>query len=84
MAVETISVVISDSSDMLYFDLYLIYVFDKSTKAERCADIMFKLTLHCLSCAVEGLSLSWRYRHEDMHILDTHYFILLGSTLGAW
>ena len=55
MVVETISVVISD---MLYFDLYLIYVFDKSTKAVRCAGIMFKLTLHCLSCAVEGLSLS--------------------------
>ena len=43
--VETISVAISDNSDALCFDLYLINIFEKSTKAERCTDVMFKLTL---------------------------------------
>ena len=33
---------------LMYFDLYLINIFVKSTKAERCSDIMFKLTLYCL------------------------------------
>ena len=33
---------------LMCFDLYLINIFVKSTKAERCPDIMFKLTLYCL------------------------------------
>ena len=43
--VETISVVISDNSDALCFDLYLINIFEKSTETERCTDVMFKLKL---------------------------------------
>ena len=38
--VETIIVAIVDSSDMHCFDLYLINIFMKSTKAERCTKIM--------------------------------------------
>ena len=48
---------ISDSSDVLCFDLSLINIFAKSTKAERCTDVMFKLTLYCLSVTVEDLDL---------------------------
>ena len=33
---------------LMCFDLYLINIFVKSTNAERCSDIMFKLTLYCL------------------------------------
>ena len=44
---ETISVVITDSSDMRCFDLYLYINAEIST--QRNIDIMFKLTLHCLS-----------------------------------
>ena len=55
--VETISVAISDSSDVLCFDLYLINIFVKSMKAEICTDIIFKLTLYCLSVTVENLNL---------------------------
>ena len=43
--VETISVAISDNSDALCFDLYLINIFEKSTETERCTDVMFKLKL---------------------------------------
>ena len=46
--VEAISVAIKDSSDMLCFELYLINVSVKSTKAERCTDLMFKPTLYFL------------------------------------
>ena len=53
MVVETISVAINDSSDMLYFDLYLINLFAKS---EKCTDVMFKLTLYCLSVTVKDLN----------------------------
>ena len=35
----------NDSSDLFCFELYLINVFAKSTKKERYADVMFKLTL---------------------------------------
>ena len=55
--VETISVAITDSSDIRCFNLYLVYRFMKSTKAERCTDIMFKLALYCLSVTLENLSL---------------------------
>ena len=55
--VETILVVITDSSDVHCFDLYLINIFTKPTKSERCTDIMFKLTLDCLSFTVEDLNL---------------------------
>ena len=55
--VETILVPISDSSDVCCFDLYLINIFMKSTKAERCTDIMFRLTLYCLCVTVEDLNL---------------------------
>ena len=40
---ETISVAITSSTNVHCFDLYLINVFMKSRKAERCTDIMFKL-----------------------------------------
>ena len=53
---ETISVAINDSSDVRCLDLYLINIFTKSTKAERCTDIKFKLTLYCLSVTVEDLN----------------------------
>ena len=55
--VETISVGVNDSSDVLYFDVCLINIFAKSTKVERCTDVMFKLTLSCLSVIVEDLDL---------------------------
>ena len=48
---------INDSFDVLCLDLYLINIFAKSTKAERCIDNMFKLTLYCLSGTVEDLKL---------------------------
>ena len=54
---KTITVTINDSSDVLCFDLYLIDIFPKSRKAERCTDVMFKLTLYCLSVTVEDLNL---------------------------
>ena len=54
---ETISVAINDSSDMLCFDLYLINTFAKSMKAEGCTDVMFKLALYCLSDTEENLNL---------------------------
>ena len=53
---ETISLAINDSSDVRCLDLYLINIFTKSTKAERCTDIKFKLTLYCLSVTVEDLN----------------------------
>ena len=54
---ETISVAINDSSDMLCFVLYQINISEKSTKAERCTDVMIKLTLCYLSGTVEDLNL---------------------------
>ena len=53
---ETISKAISDSFDVLCFYLYLIDIFEKSMKAERCTDVMFKLTLYCLSVTLEDLN----------------------------
>ena len=35
----------------------LVDIFAKSTKAERCSDVMFKLTLYCLSFTAEDLNL---------------------------
>ena len=55
--VETISVTITDSSDVRWLDLYLINIFKKSTKAERCTGITFKPTLYGLSVTVEVLNL---------------------------
>ena len=77
---ETISLVINDSSDVLCFRLNLINIFAKSTKPERYADVMFKLT-YCLSVTAEDLNL-WR-RYKDLKILDSRYFIVSDSTLGA-
>ena len=57
IAVEIISVAINDSANVLCFYLYLINIFAKSTKADRSTDVMFKLTLYCLSVTVEGLNL---------------------------
>ena len=54
---ETILVAINDNSDVLCFVLYLINIFDKSTKAGRCKQFMFKVTLYCLSGTVEDLNL---------------------------
>ena len=47
---------INGSSDVLCFDLYLIYIFVKSVKAERYTEVMFKLTF-CLPVTVEDLNL---------------------------
>ena len=55
--VKTILVAITDSYNVRCFDLYLINIFMKSMKAERCTYIMFKLTLFCLSVTVEDLNL---------------------------
>ena len=46
---------IADTSDGHCFDFYQINIFMKST--ERFTDIMFKLTLNCLSITFEDLSL---------------------------
>ena len=54
---ETISAAINGSSDVRCFDLYLINIFTKSRKAERCTDVMFKLAFYCLSVTVEDLNL---------------------------
>ena len=74
---------INDSSDELCFDLYLINIFAKSTKAERYTGVMFKLILYYLSVIVEDLDLERRCRHKDINILRIHYFVVLDSTLGA-
>ena len=42
---------------LMYFVLCLINIFEKSAKAERRADFMFKLTLYYLSGTVEDLNL---------------------------
>ena len=55
--VETISVAVNDSSGVPCFYLYQINIFAKSTAEERCRDVMFKLTLYCLSVTVEDLNL---------------------------
>ena len=55
--VETISVAVNNKSDVLCFDLYLINIFAKFAKVERCTDFMFKVTLYCLSVTVEDLNL---------------------------
>ena len=44
--VETIPVIINDSSNVLCFDLYLIHIIGKSMKAERRIGVMFNLTLN--------------------------------------
>ena len=49
---QTISVAITGTSDMCCLDLYLINIFMKSRKAERCTDIMFKLAFYFLSVTV--------------------------------
>ena len=54
--VQTMSVVINDSSDVLCFDFYLINTTAKFMKEERRTDLMFKLTL-CSSVTVEDLNL---------------------------
>ena len=54
---KTISVAITGSSDICCFDLYLINMFTKSRKAERCTDFMFKLAFYCLPVTVEDLNL---------------------------
>ena len=55
--VKTISVAIINSSDVQCLDLYLIIILMKSTKADRCTDITFKLTLYSLSVTVEDLNI---------------------------
>ena len=54
---ETISVAITDISDVRCLGLYLINIFTKFTKVERCTGITFKLKLYCLSVTVEDLNL---------------------------
>ena len=48
---------VNNKSDVLCFDLYLINIFAKFAKVERCTDFMFKVTLYCLSVTVEDLNL---------------------------
>ena len=55
--VKTISVAIASSSDVRCFDLYLINIFTKPTKAERYTDVMFKLAFYILFFTVEDLNL---------------------------
>ena len=80
---ETISVAINGSSNVHYFDLYLINIFTKSRKAERCTDIMFKMAFYCFSVTVEDLNVQQRHRYEDTNILGTQYFVLLNTTSGT-
>ena len=80
---ETISVVINGSSNVRYFDLYLINIFTKSRKAERCTDVMFKMAFYCLSVTVEDLNVQQRHRYEDTNILGTQYFVLRNTTSGT-
>ena len=50
-AVETISVAINDTPDVLCFDLYLINIFAKYAKVERCTGVMCKAdTLLFICC----------------------------------
>ena len=77
---ETISVAINGSSNLCYFDLYLINILMKSRKAERCTDVMFKLAFYCLSVTVEDLNVQRRHRYEDINILGTQHFVLLNTT----
>ena len=53
---ETISVAITSSSDACCFDIYLINIFMKSRKAERCTNVTFKLAFF-LSVNVEDLKI---------------------------
>ena len=53
---KTISVAITGSSNMRWLDLYLINIFTKSRKAERCTNVMFKLAF-CFSVTGEYLNL---------------------------
>ena len=48
---------ITGSFDLNCFDLHLINIFTKSRIAERCTDVMFKLTFYCLSVTIEDLNL---------------------------
>ena len=80
---KTISVVVTGSSDMRCFGLYLINIFMKSRKVERCTDVMFKLAFYCLPVTVEDLNLKRRYRYGDINILGTQYFVLLNATSGT-
>ena len=48
---------INDSSDVLCFVVYRINIFEKSIRLEICADVMFKVSLYCLSGTVEDLNL---------------------------
>ena len=64
---ETISVAINDSSDVLCSDLYLIKIFAKSTNTERCIKTKgesetLKVKLYRLSVTVADLNLYRRYR----------------------
>ena len=79
---ETISVAINGSSNLCYFDLYLINILMKSRKAERCTDVMFKLAF-CLSVTVEDLNVQRKHRYEDINILGTQHFVLLNTTSGT-
>ena len=80
---ETISVAINGSSDVHCFDLYQINIFTKSRKAERCADVMFKLAFYCLSVTVEDPNIQRRHRYEDKNTLGTRYFVLLNTASGT-
>ena len=48
--VEAIAVAISDSFDVLCFDLYPIYILKKTAKTERCTGVMFRLALLLFIC----------------------------------
>ena len=65
---KTISEAINGSSGVRCFDLYLINIFTKFRKAERCADAMFKLAFYCWCVTVEDINLQRRHRYEDINI----------------
>ena len=47
---------INDSSDVLSFDLYFLNIFKKSTNAERCTDVMFKMARYYFSVTIKDLN----------------------------
>ena len=83
--VETISKAIKDSSDVLCFGLYVINVFEKSTKAERCTDVIFKLTLYCLCYCWKSKFITkiyvWRHTYFRYELFRSRLYF--SCTVGA-
>ena len=70
---KTISVTLNGSSGRLFFlPISNRYICEIYKRDERCPDVIFKLTLYCLSVTVEDLNLQRR-----------SWFVVLNSALGA-